>query len=159
MLNQTFMRALAQLEAVSATEREKSIINTVRGIYVDRYGRDNQFVSTLAQLESVAATGHEKAEINTIRGKFGLMEMTYGLGVDPRPYKKRIKGMSTSAEDEVAPINDPDTGLPMTDEMVDDQYNAALAAQDSADLAGQFKDTLADIAVGNNEDDWSELLR
>jgi hypothetical protein len=159
MINQNFMRALAKLESVSATEREKAIINSVRGLYVDRYGRDNQFVSTLAQLESVAVTSREKAEINTIRGKFGLMEMTYGLGVDPHPYKKRIKGMSTSAEDEVAPINDPDTGLPMTDDMVDDQYNAALAAQDSAELAGQFQDTLDDIAVGNNEDDWSDLFR
>lgn len=176
MLNQNFMRALAKLESVSATEREKAIINSVRGLYVDRYGRDNQFVSTLAQLESVAATSREKAEINTIRGKFGLMEMTENamynsgddvdnvntLGVDPRPYKKRIRGMSTSADENDAPLNDPDTGLPLTRDLVDEQYNAALAANDDTVLASQYRDTLDDIALGNTldeESDWRDFLR
>lgn len=166
MINQNFMRALAQLESVSATEREKAIINSVRGLYVDRYGRDNQFVSTLAQLESVAATSREKAEINTIRGKFGLMEMTeksgYNLGVDPNPYKKRIRGMSTSADEDVARLNDPDTGLPMTDDVVDNMYNDILAADDNAVLASKYKDTLDDIALGDSldeESDWSDFIR
>lgn len=178
MLNQNFMRALAKLESVSATEREKAIINSVRGLYVDRYGRDNQFVSTLAQLESVAATSREKAEINTIRGKFGLMEMTTvapafddggdegdysNMGVDSQMYKKRRKEMSTSADTDVALLNDPDTGLPMTDEMVDEQYDSALAAQRAADMASPYQDVLHDISLGaeptdDSSSDWSYLF-
>lgn len=76
MVNQDFMKALAMLESVAATEQERNVINNVRGMYVAKFGGDNPFVKNLAQLESVAATKAERDEINTIRGKFGLMEMT-----------------------------------------------------------------------------------
>lgn len=77
MVNQDFMKALAMLESVAATQQERDIINNVRGKYVAKFGGNNQFVNDLAKLESVAATSAERAEINEIRGKFGLMEMTH----------------------------------------------------------------------------------
>lgn len=76
MVNQTFMKSLAMLESVSATQAERDIINNVRGRYVAKFGSDNMFVDTLAQLEAQAATQAERDEINSIRGVFGLMEMT-----------------------------------------------------------------------------------
>lgn len=76
MVNQTFMKSLAMLESVSATQAERDIINNVRGRYVAKFGSDNTFVDTLAQLEAQAATQAERDEINSIRGVFGLMEMT-----------------------------------------------------------------------------------
>ena len=160
MLNQNFMRALAKLESVSATDREKAIINSIRGLYVDRYGRDNQFVSTLAQLESVAATNREKAEINTIRGKFGLMEMTDDLSVRTNVYGERSTGMDT-APDAIPPVNDPESGLAMTGTRAEDNYKQAIADQTMAATAAPFKDTLDDISLGSTvdpEDDWSDLF-
>lgn len=76
MVNPIFMKSLAMLESVAATQAERDIINNVRGRYVAKFGSDNMFVGTLAQLESQSATQAERDEINTIRGVFGLMEMT-----------------------------------------------------------------------------------
>ena len=76
MVNPIFMKSLAMLESVSATQAERDIINNVRGRYLAKFGADNTFVDTLAQLEAQAATQAERDEINTIRGVFGLMEMT-----------------------------------------------------------------------------------
>lgn len=76
MINQDFMRALAMLELAAASDKDRTIINDVRGRYVAKFGMDNQFVNQIAQLEAVAATDKEKAEINTIRGMFGLYHMT-----------------------------------------------------------------------------------
>lgn len=76
MVNPIFMKSLAMLESVSATQAERDIINNVRGRYLAKFGSDNTFVDTLAQLEAQAATQAERDDINTIRGMFGLMEMT-----------------------------------------------------------------------------------
>lgn len=76
MVNPQFMKSLAMLESVAATQSERDTINHVRGRYVSQFGTNNTFVRSLAKLESVANTTAELNEINTIRGVYGLMSMT-----------------------------------------------------------------------------------
>ena len=76
MISPLFMNALARLESVAATDKERTVINDIRGEYVKRFAADNSFVNGLAQLESVAATSAEKHDINAIRGMFGLFHLT-----------------------------------------------------------------------------------
>jgi hypothetical protein len=76
MINPLFMNALAKLESVASTDKERTVINDIRGEYVKRFAADNSFVNGLAQLESVAATSAEKHDINAIRGMFGLFHLT-----------------------------------------------------------------------------------
>ena len=133
MVNQTFMKSLAMLESVSATQAERDIINNVRGRYVAKFGSDNTFVGTLAQLEAQAATQAERDEINSIRGVFGLMEMTE---------------MTARPEVNVAPE---DAGI------TDDIYSNIETEKIKNTLPNPTKNPKQPTADEINFDDWSDI--
>lgn len=70
-----FMKSLAKLESV-ANPADQDTINSVRGLYVKKFGANEAYVDKLNRLESVACSQSERDEINTIRGKYGLMVLT-----------------------------------------------------------------------------------
>lgn len=79
MVNAEYMKVLAQLESAACTQKEKDVINMVRGRYVQQFGTDDNYVNALGKLEAAAATQAEKDQVNVIRGKYGYFDMTEGI--------------------------------------------------------------------------------
>lgn len=135
MVNPIFMKSLAMLESVSATQAERDIINNVRGRYLAKFGSDNTFVDTLAQLEAQAATQTERDEINTIRGMFGLLEMTDRPEVNIAPEDASIvDDIDANVENEKLRNSRPNPTKqpkqPTSDEIYFDDWSDIAASKD-----------------------------
>lgn len=91
MVNAEYMKVLAQLESAACSQKEKDVINMVRGRYVQQFGTDDAYVNGLAKLESAAATQAEKEDVNKIRGMYGYYVLTEGIA-ETVPYDEETVG-------------------------------------------------------------------